>query len=77
MQDMAEDSVIVTTFTADTEASQKPDLRGLLSSRQEENQSGQSRMFSARDAGVEVPPDRPKSEIAQALEVKETDVAAD
>ena len=77
MQDMAEDPVTVTTFTADDEASQKPDLRGMLSTRQEESQSRQFRMFSARDAGVEVPPDKPEPGSALASEMKETDAAAD
>lgn len=77
MQAIAEEPVVITTFSADEEASQKPDLRGMLSARQKESQSGQTRLFSAREAGVEVPPDKLEPEAAQEPVMKETDVAAE
>ena len=77
MQEMDQEPVVVSTYTGNNDAPQSSDLRELLSARQRESESGPSRMFSAREAGVEVPPDRTEPELPQGSETIAVDKAAD
>ena len=74
---MDQEPVVVSTYTGNNDAPQSSDLRELLSARQRESESGPSRMFSAREAGVEVPPDRTEPELPQGSETIAVDKAAD
>ncbi len=73
---MSEEPVVVSTFNGEGEASQTPDLRGTLTAHRTESQSDQSRMFSAREAGVQVPPENPEPGEPLESEMREADAAA-
>lgn len=68
LQDMIEEPILITSTVpsaADVASAQgMPDLRGVLSSRREDSQSSQFRLFSAHSAGVPIAVEQP-SELSE------------